>query len=153
MNNVNDAVRALEDVNESVKDLKGELHDFRGTFTAKEILNRRTRILTFVNMVVGAVSVVSLVICGYLISQNLKNVKNTEAVAKINCENANDSRKANRQIWTLVVDASSQDPNRTPNDVRNSQKFQAFIDKLYAPRDCNDLSRRYPIPNPPKFEF
>lgn len=152
MNNKN-ATEALEAVDKSVKVLTKELHDFRGTFTAKEILNRRTRMLTIVACIIGFISMVGLCAAGYLLYQNNQIIKVNALNAKINCENANDSREANRKIWTLVVEQSARNDNRTPKDIQNSLAFQDYINKLYQQRDCNDLDRRYKIPDPPEFKF
>lgn len=146
-------IKLFEENLAATKELTSEVHELAGRFSAKEIIHKRIRRLGIAAIIVSSISLIGLVISGYLIYQNSKNVEATENVAKINCENANDSREANRKIWTLVVQTSSNDPNRTPQDIQRAQAFQDYINKLYAQRDCNDLDRRYTIPDPPKFEF
>lgn len=145
--------RLLEDNLTATKDLTKEVHDLSGRFSAKEILHNRTRRLGYIAIFISLVAIVGLILSGYLIYQNSQNAQVVALNARINCENANDSRAANKKIWTLVVESSKSDPNRTPRDVENSEAFQRYINKLYEPRDCNDLDRRYPIPDPPEFKF
>lgn len=71
--------------------------------------------------------------------------------AVIACENANESRAANLSLWTYVLDlsAASRDEVPTPAEQERLDDFRAWVTKLYAPRDCSDLSKRYEIPPPP----
>lgn len=137
----------------SNKDLKKEIEDLSGRLSAKEILNRRTRMLTFASIGLAALCFIGMCASGYLVLANFKNIEINNQNAKINCENANSTREANRKIWTLVVQAANNNPQRTPKDIKNTEAFQDYINKLYMPRDCNDLDRRYPVPDPPEFEF
>lgn len=141
------------DLLEATKELKQEVHDLSGRLSAKEILHKRTRMLTLLAIAIASLCLIGLGISGYLIHENVQNAGVNLQNAKINCENANSSREANRKIWTLVVNASANDPNRTPQDIQNAQAFQHYINVLYQPRDCNDLDRRYPVPDPPEFKF
>lgn len=136
-------------------DLAKEVEGLEGRLTAKELLYKRTQRLTRLSLILVAVAVLGLVVALVAVVR-INNVATQNMVnAKIACENANDQRAANLRLWTLVVQTSSQDPRRerTPADVQRTQAFQGYIEKLYAPRDCNDLDRRYKIPDPPVFEF
>lgn len=69
--------------------------------------------------------------------------------AVINCENANESRKATLSLWTFLFATSLHNPQTTPQQRANILAVSVWIGKLYAQRDCSDLSRKYPIPPPP----
>ena len=67
-----------------------------------------------------------------------------------NCENANESRQAARALWGYVIDVSSvNNPDRTPREQRVLDGFRDYVNDVYAPRDCTDLSKKYPLPDPP----
>lgn len=63
------------------------------------------------------------------------------------CENANQSRAANLQLWSYVLDIASADA--APPDAKNLNRIKAWVAILYQPHDCDDLGREYKIPPPP----
>lgn len=157
----------LHDLVGATGTLSNRVDDLTKRISAKEILAKRTKDLTddnkklaekthnFAKWAIGgailalASSILSL--AGWVKTGN--TVEQNSANAVINCQNANESREANRQAWQLVIQNSSNNGDRTPKQVLNSQKFSDWIDQLYQQRDCHDLSRRYPIPKAPEFEF
>lgn len=71
--------------------------------------------------------------------------------AVTSCQNANDSREAQRTLWAFVLQASAaNNKDKTPEQRETAKKFGEWVDKLFADRDCTDLSKRYPLPPPPK---
>lgn len=69
----------------------------------------------------------------------------------VTCQNANEARRANRDLWDFVIALSLANPqNSSPKSIRYLNDIQTWIDKIYRPHDCNDLTRKYPIPKPPK---
>lgn len=74
-------------------------------------------------------------------------IRSNQTNAVTNCQNANESRKASLALWNFIFDASS--PSKTAEQAADLAAVREWIGKLYAPRDCNDLSRKYPIPPPP----
>lgn len=68
-----------------------------------------------------------------------------------NCENTNESRQAARALWGYVIDLSAvNNPDRTPREVRIIGGFRDYVNDVYQPRDCTDLSKKYPLPDPPE---
>jgi len=67
------------------------------------------------------------------------------------CLNGNESRAANLSLWNFVLELSavSREEEPTPAEAKRLADFKAWVASLYAPRDCSDLSRKYPIPPPP----
>lgn len=98
------------------------------------------------------VAVVAVVGVGVVLFQRsgdqgrLIDANQTNAV--INCQNANESRQASLSLWTFLLDSTA-DPKATPQQKADVAAVLHWIGKLYAPRDCEDLSRKYPIPPPP----
>lgn len=77
---------------------------------------------------------------------NTTRIADNEANAKTSCENANESRSASRILWSYVVDLASAG---SPGQDSYFGDLRAWINKVYQPRDCSDLSRKYEIPPPP----
>jgi hypothetical protein len=53
-----------------------------------------------------------------------------------NCETANESRKNQRELWAYVISLTPSQP-RTDEQTARVESFQKFVDKTFAPRDCN----------------
>lgn len=64
-----------------------------------------------------------------------------------NCQNANETREANRLLWNYVLTLAGSNAN--PANARNLTKIKDWVDVLYRERDCSDLSREYKQPDPP----
>lgn len=81
---------------------------------------------------------------------NADRIADNEDNAVTNCENANETRKANRTLWNFVLDLSqSGNSDATAQEVAYLEQFRAWIGKVYQERDCTDLGREYPLPPPP----
>lgn len=68
-----------------------------------------------------------------------------------NCQNANESRAAARSLWGYVVDLSeASNPSPTKHDRQVITNFRRYVNAVYVPHDCSDLSKKYPLPDPPE---
>lgn len=65
--------------------------------------------------------------------------------AQVTCEVGNESRRLQTQLWTYVLDLTSKAPNPTPAQKQQVAQFRAYINQVYAPRDCTTP----PIVTPP----
>lgn len=82
--------------------------------------------------------------------QDRARISDNESNAVTNCLNANESREASRALWNFVLDSIvAGNPPTTPEEAAFVTDFRAYVGKVYAARDCNDLSRKYPLPPPP----
>jgi hypothetical protein len=82
--------------------------------------------------------------------RNHDQIEAAAADAKVGCENANESRAASRTLWNYVVDLSlASNTDATPEEVAYLGKVRDWIDQVYAPHDCADLSKKYQLPPPP----
>lgn len=62
--------------------------------------------------------------------------ENNRVALTRNCETANDSRKNNRALWDYILAIPT--PNApTVDQQKNRTDFKAFVDKTFAPRDCD----------------
>jgi len=80
----------------------------------------------------------------------LRATTENQSNAMVACQNANESRKANKILWLFVLEVSSQQKrNQNAQQELISEKFRAWIIDLYADHDCSQLDLKYPIPPPP----
>jgi len=83
----------------------------------------------------------------------IQEVRDTGAANKANavtaCRNANDSRQANKALWDWLVNASLAQSTQTPEARELLRELSEYIKALYTPHDCADLSKKYPLPDPP----
>ncbi len=82
-------------------------------------------------------------------SANTKRIADNEANAKTSCENANESRQASRTLWNFVLDLALAGNQASAAEVAYFAEIREWIGQVYRERDCDDLSRKYPIPPPP----
>lgn len=55
------------------------------------------------------------------------------------CESSNDARASNKQLWHFLLDLPT--PNaQTIQQQTNRDKFSMYVDKTFAPRDCNAIN-------------
>lgn len=122
--------------------LTQEVHDLSGRLSAKELLQKRTRMLTFVAIFIAVFSIIGTVAAFTSIYQNAQNAKTT-------CLNANQTREAQSNIWDFVYESNKSDPELTERDRQAIVRLQQYTDKVFAQRDCDDLSKKYDLPPPP----
>ena len=69
-------------------------------------------------------------------TSHLANLAQTNKAAVVqNCETANDSRAAQRQLWGYVLSLTPQQP-RTPEQQDRVNEFAKFVDETFKARDC-----------------
>lgn len=68
-----------------------------------------------------------------------------------NCRNSNESRQAARSLWGYIVDLSeARNPDPTKREQRTIGDFRDYVNAVYVAHDCDDLSEKYPLPDPPE---
>lgn len=70
------------------------------------------------------------------------------------CENGNEAREGHLLLWNFVIDlsASSTDPDEEPPTAAERaalEQIRDWLEELFAPRDCSDLTKEYELPPPP----
>jgi hypothetical protein len=67
------------------------------------------------------------------------------------CRAGNETRAANVQLWTYVLDlaAASNPAPPTPQRTESLKQFTAYLHTVYAPRDCDAGGSASPLPPPP----
>lgn len=122
--------------------LTQEVRDLSGRLSAKELLHKRTRMLTFVAIFIGVFSIIGTSAAFTSIYQNAKNAKTT-------CLNSNQIREAQSKIWGFVYESNKSDPETTEHDRQAIERLEKYTNEVFAQRDCNDLSKKYKLPPPP----
>lgn len=112
---------------------------------------RRTRQLTWLATFFTAVSLIGVSVTAYLYIKVDEATATNKNAAVISCQNANESRAANRVLWNFVVDLSlnSNDDPPTMEEQRFLQEARDWINTIYMERDCSNLTKKYVIPDPP----
>jgi hypothetical protein len=74
--------------------------------------------------------------------------RNREA-ARVTCEAANQGRAAQVQLWSYVLELSTEDRTPTPAEQRRIAAFRAYVGQVFAQRDCaNPTTPPTPVPLP-----
>jgi hypothetical protein len=67
------------------------------------------------------------------------------------CRAGNETRAANIQLWTYVLDLAA--VNRpvppTAQQIESLRQFKSYLSTVYAPRDCDTPGSVSPLPAPP----
>lgn len=109
---------------------------------------RRTRLLTWVTMILTVISLVGVAVTTVLYQRVQDSIDANQHTQVVSCQNANESRSANLALWNFVLDISS--AQQVPASRKQQlEEIRTWINQLFAPRDCNDLTRKYKIPAPP----
>jgi hypothetical protein len=101
--------------------------------------------------------VVALTVYAAFQSQKASN-RSDDATSKVadsaivNCQNANETRQANQELWNFIIELSVASPGNkeSPAAIRYLHEIQRWVDKIYQLHDCHDLTKKYVIPPPPK---
>lgn len=115
------------------------------------VYRRIAPILLVMSLVIAIVAAVGTYVNGRAVTEsNTARLNDNEANAVTSCENANESRAASRTLWNYVVDlAVAGNTDATAQETAVFEEIREYINKVYMPRDCADLSRKYPLPPPP----
>lgn len=77
--------------------------------------------------------------------------------AKITCEVGNQARAAQINLWEYILNLSANSPQTPPPTAAQKhaqeeliRKFRIYLLQVFAPRDCEDLSKVNPVPTPPR---
>lgn len=66
-----------------------------------------------------------------------------------NCQNANETRKGQRQAWDFILDVSGGDGDASPKELVVLQTIRNWLHDVFAERDCSQLDQEYEVPPPP----
>lgn len=129
----------LKTLNDNTERLGNEVSHLSDAVLQSKVFSRALAVLIVLNFALSAVT-------GYAVVKT----NNTEDVLRTNCMNANEVREATRNVWDFILGYELADPNNNPAETTMSEMILPYIHKAWADRDCNDLDRKYPLPDPPK---
>lgn len=78
---------------------------------------------------------IGLAFFAYQTNQAVRVAQSSRAAIVANCETANDSRNKQLVLWGYVLSLTPQQP-RTPEQEARVDEFKEFVEKTFAPRDC-----------------
>lgn len=100
--------------------------------------------------IIGVVAVLAFIVFGAMLFLRVgRAIDGNNANAVQSCENANETRDANRALWAYAL--SLQEP-QTPREARLVDQFGSWVKVLYQRHDCDHLDKVYEIPPPPHFQ-
>lgn len=102
----------------------------------KDAARRRLQLrLLGIFIVLQFLFIVTLGVVSVKTAQVAQLAQSNKAAVIQNCETANDSRNNQRQLWGYVLSLTPQQP-RTPEQDARVAEFARFVDRTFAPRDC-----------------
>lgn len=128
------ALIAASRLQESMEDLRGELR-------AVETYGQRSRhYIVGLAISIGldvALSIVVIVVA--LVVSNTNDIANQNREAqKASCLSGNETRAVSVQLWNYVLDTAE---HNNPGNKKQIEDFRAYMQKAYAPRDCDQIGR------------
>lgn len=134
----------LHRIEASLNDLNANTRTLADRITVTAKVTRRT----LINQLVIAVLVVVVSIFGATQWHRVTGaIQGNTSNAVTICENSNESRAANLELWNYVLGLTEQTAD--PASKIALEKIKAWVAVLYEPHDCSDLSKKYDIPPPP----
>ena len=109
--------------------------------------NRRLIRLTILGLCIDVILSILLSLGFVQVNDIAHKADKNARTQKTTCLSSNEARAGNIQLWEHVLDLSAQTPrpNETPDQRAEQQQqtdqFRAYIHHLFAPRDCNHLSK------------
>lgn len=79
---------------------------------------------------------------------NAARIADNHMAQVVQCQNGNESREANRILWSFVLDSAER--SAPPEKTAQVEAFKVWVvTGVFPDHDCSDLSRAYPVPPPP----
>jgi hypothetical protein len=93
-------------------------------------------------------------VTAFYVNEQREDGQDIERNAVTNCENANQSREVQRNLWNGIFNAprDPDDPPRSATEDKNIGLLLGYINTAFQERDCDDLGREYPAPEFPEFQ-
>lgn len=137
-------VRYAESIQTTVKTIAQERSESKGFSRAMVII-----------VVSAWVALASTV--GWLAVQDSKlkandsaQIEANERALYTNCVNNNERSKAVLDGWHFILGYELADEDNNPAETEMSKLILPYFDEIYAPRDCNNLSKKYDLPKVPE---
>lgn len=133
----------IEDLLQATKDLQ------EGLEKATDRLDKNVYVIDELKTILRIVAAVVVVVVAIVVV-NVKLVVDNRQNAHTQCMNQNETRQAVLDGWHFILGYELADQNNNPAEVTMSEMILPWFDKVYAQRDCSDLSKKYEIPPVPQ---
>lgn len=142
----NAAIAAADRLQQSVEGLRTDI----GGLTTYGRRNRRLIRWLTVSLIVEALLMVAVAVLAVQARQATSAAARNEQTQQATCRAGNESRAANRNLWSYVLDLSAAtNPHPTPAQQEAAAKFRVFVGQVFAARDCAHLDRHVTVPTVP----
>jgi hypothetical protein len=124
--------------------------DMADQVTALSLVAKRNRFLIEVLGVVVALLILVSVGLGFVALQTnraLDTAEQNRSNARLTCLVSNETRAAQIQLWEYVLSLPT--GPQTPERKERIRQFRLYLNQVFAPRNCDDLSVRPTTPPPP----
>jgi hypothetical protein len=134
-----DAIRAADRLAAKVDDLRSELQSLRqfGKRNRHFIWGLAISLVLDVCLSIAiAVLAVTATEASHQASEATSLSNRTRDTQLVTCQAGNESRAAQVQLWTYVLDLAAQNPNPPPQQAQRLAQFRTYLSTTFAPRDC-----------------
>lgn len=123
----------IEALAEEVRGLRSAYENYRKLFAAIGVM--------FAALIV-------VIVWLFQVAQDAKKAADDVETAQLtNCQNANNTRANQTQVWDFVLNLSGADAG--PQETAALESIKAWIHDVFAERDCSDQTKKYDVPVPP----
>ena len=130
---------------DQARTLDGSVTRLQETVNEQRVSQRRMK---WVIATLAAV-IVALVGGGVWLAEVASTATQNTETQRLTCESGNQARAAQRQLWGYLFELSAQqNPDQTAEQKAQVAKFKAYVDTVFADRDCTRPAVVTPIPTP-----
>lgn len=105
------------------------------TLVKDAVRARRNVKLLAASIALDFILTIVLAVVSYKTNELAHLAQTTKQAVIQNCETANDSRIAQKQLWGYVLSLTPQQPRNEEQQARVDE-FAKFVDQTFKPRDC-----------------
>lgn len=151
----------MTDLSTQAAQLSVQVEGLSGSVTALARKQRRDRALLVWVFAGLCVSLVALVLVGFVAVRANNAAKDADAAhtlaesnkaaAQLTCEAGNQSRATQVQLWSYVLTmfAGNNNTTLTPEQRQRLAEFHLYVQQVFKPRDCTKpVAPTTPVPSP-----
>lgn len=131
-------MKTLDERNQELNDkIAGSDLDQAVAALLADAKKRRRQIrLLFISIILDILLTIGLTGLSLVTHQLASNAENAQDAIIHSCQVGNEARANNKQLWAYLLSLPTPNPP-TLEQQKVRQQFADFVDKTFAPRDCN----------------
>jgi hypothetical protein len=143
------ATEALGTVSEKLDAVTARLDEVRSDSEARDavlehrgIVNRRLIVVTIASLLLDVILTAVIALVALQAHHADQRASSAAASQMALCESGNVARKQQIDLWNFVIDLSSKSRPQTPQQRENAVKFEKYLHRVFASRDCAHLVKQ-----------